>query len=712
MSHTTISALRLFYAAPLALSLMLGKYCLASTTELASPARTPPGAGDGASQFSTAFSETTGDREVLAAREAYEKHNLKALTISRERFRGSLREHPLASYVENWWLLAHLSQGTAFAITNAADFRAFLATQSDEVLSEYLRKEWLRALGKLDQWDVFVPEFQRINIDDADLTCHQWRYRISRRDRSAMTEAKAFWNAARPASDACYDIFSELHDQRMITPEAAWPRVRKLLEDNHLADARRSAALIEKLPAAFERTTAAIGLNPVAYLEKDKPNPKSRASVELFLFAINRVARSDADKAAAVLEKRGKDLPAADRNYAWAQIGFHGAMQHDVSALSWYDKAEGLPLSDLQAGWKARAALRAGDWPALRSAIGAMSTLEKRDAAWRYWLARADAASGNEPAAAKLREGLVRENNFYGLLAAEESGQVPAPNWKGWKPAKTDIAAIQQRPAIARALTLYRLDMKTEGLREWQFAIRNMNDQELLSAAELARSLNVPDRAIGTADRTIMLHDFSQRFPTPYRSDLQVQAKVQGLDESWVYGLIRQESRFMADAKSRVGAAGLMQLMPATARWAAKRVGMSGYSPQRVTDIPVNLALGSFYLKHVLDDLGHPILATAAYNAGPGRARRWRADQALEGAIYAESIPFNETRDYVKKVMANAWFYANQAGATNVSFKGMVGTVPGKLDNRRGASSLIGTLQAAPQSPLTPASPLTARAAY
>jgi soluble lytic murein transglycosylase len=232
-----------------------------------------------------------------------------------------------------------------------------------------------------------------------------------------------------------------------------------------------------------------------------------------------------------------------------------------------------------------------------------------------------------------------------------------------------------------------------------------MNDQELLSAAEVARSANVPDRAISTADRTMMLHDFSQRFPMPYREDLQVQARAQGIDESWMYGLIRQESRFMADAKSRVGATGLMQLMPATAKWAAKRVGMPAFSPQRTADIPVNLALGSYYLKYVLDDLGHPVLATAAYNAGPGRARRWRADQMLEGAIYAESIPFAETRDYVKKVMANAWFYANQAGALNISLKRMMGMVPGRLENQPGMSSLLSAMGAnlSPMgTPLTP----------
>ena len=144
----------------------------------------------------------------------------------------------------------------------------------------------------------------------------------------------------------------------------------------------------------------------------------------------------------------------------------------------------------------------------------------------------------------------------------------------------------------------------------------------------------------------------------------------------------------MADAKSRVGAMGLMQLMPATATWAAKRVSMDRFSLDRVIDVPVNLNLGSYYLRHVLDDLRHPVLATAGYNAGPGRARRWRALLPLEGAIYAESIPFTETRDYVKKVMTNTWFYAQQAGSTTKKLKEMMGIVPGSTQGSAGTSSL------------------------
>ncbi len=695
-------AVRLFYAAPLALSLMLGKFCFAAAQNV--PAEPRP-----ANQSSVASPPPVevdpANRSFLAARDAFERRNLKALDSARNEFRGRFAGHPLAGYVDYWWLVANLSQASAFAGANAPDFRQFLDVRPDELLADSLRRDWLKALGKLERWDLFTQQISKLQSDDAEIACLHWKYRLANNDRDAIGEVRSFWNAARSVPEACDEVFAGINTEKALSNEAKWSRVRRLLEANQLADARRSATLIDKLPANFERNTAVVGLDPRRFLEKEKLNAKAQASIELFLFAVTRAARNDAAKAAALLESRGGALSAADLGYAWSQVALYGAMQHDASALTWFERAP--VLNDTQAGWKARAALRAGDWPAVRSAIELMSTAERRDPAWRYWLARAETAQGNAPAAQKLRESLARENNFYGLMAAEESGPVIPPVWQGWRPSAQELDAMRQRPGIVRALALYRLDMKSEGLREWQHAIRHLDDQQLLAAAEVARAANVPDRAINTAERTLMLHDFSQRFPMPHRADLQAQAKVQGLDEAWVYGLIRQESRFMADAKSRVGATGLMQLMPATAKWAAKQVGLTGYTPQRTGDVAINLALGSFYLRHVLDGLGHPVLATAAYNAGPGRARRWQSSQALEGAIYAESIPFNETRDYVKKVMANAWFYAHQAGGTQISLKQMMGTVPGRQD-MQGNSSLIGALDKSISIPaLTPTSTAT-----
>jgi len=212
---------------------------------------------------------------------------------------------------------------------------------------------------------------------------------------------------------------------------------------------------------------------------------------------------------------------------------------------------------------------------------------------------------------------------------------------------------------LKRALELYRLNLRTEANREWLWAIREFDDKQLLAAAELARRYEIYDRTINTADRTVGLHDFSLRYPAPYRDVLKTHADELALDEAWVYGLIRQESRFISIAKSHAGASGLMQLMPGTARWVAKKLGLKDWRWSQVTDVDVNVNLGTYYLKHVLDVLdGMPVLASAAYNAGPGRARAWRPESPMEGAIYAETIPFSETRDYVKKVMANASYYA------------------------------------------------------
>jgi soluble lytic murein transglycosylase len=230
-----------------------------------------------------------------------------------------------------------------------------------------------------------------------------------------------------------------------------------------------------------------------------------------------------------------------------------------------------------------------------------------------------------------------------------------------------------------------------EGIQEWNWTVRGMDDRQLLAAAEFARSNEIWDRAIFTANQTVGLHDFSVRFPAPYRAVFSEQARSQGLDESWVLGLVRQESRFSTTAKSSAGASGLMQLMPRTARWVAQRLGMKGFSLAQVNDIDVNIALGTSYLRYVLDSVdGHPVLAAAAYNAGPGRARKWKADRALEGAIYAESIPFTETREYVKRVMSNTVYYAALYGGDARSLKVRLGVVPSRRSGEGYEATITG----------------------
>jgi soluble lytic murein transglycosylase len=188
------------------------------------------------------------------------------------------------------------------------------------------------------------------------------------------------------------------------------------------------------------------------------------------------------------------------------------------------------------------------------------------------------------------------------------------------------------------------------------------------------------DRAISAAERTDPRANFDLRFVTPFRELIEPQVRQQGLDIGWVYGVMRQESRFAAPARSSAGAQGLMQVMPATGKWVAGKIGLPNYHPRMLVDPGVNILLGTSYMRLIMEGLdSHPVLASAGYNAGPSRARLWRDSRPLEGAIYAETIPFDETRNYVKKVMTNAVIYAAIFESRPQSLKARLGTIAPRL---------------------------------
>ncbi|MFN5167854.1 MAG: lytic transglycosylase domain-containing protein, partial [Pseudomonadota bacterium] len=235
------------------------------------------------------------------------------------------------------------------------------------------------------------------------------------------------------------------------------------------------------------------------------------------------------------------------------------------------------------------------------------------------------------------------------------------------------MAAHPAHPGLQRGLQLIALGLRSEGVREWNFSLRGLGDRELLAAAQLACAREVWDRCINASDRTRTEVDLAQRYPTPFREQVLARAREVGVEAAYVFGLIRQESRFILDARSSVGASGLMQLMPATARWTAQKLGLD-WKPELITDRDLNLRLGMTYLRLLKDDFGGSnVMAAAAYNAGPGRPRRWREGGAVEAAAWVEGIPFNETRDYVKKVLANTVVYAALLGQQGVPVAGAPG---------------------------------------
>ena len=605
------------------------------------------------------------DDDFLAAREAFRVGDV----VKFERSAKSLSGYPLEPYIAYWRLRLRLEQATP------EEVQALLERTKDAPVAVSLRADWLRLLATRQQWEQFDAEYTQAPGEDVELLCYTLQSRWRAGKEEALSYARRLWFSGRDRPDSCTPMFDALAERSQLGPDDVWARIRLALEAGNAGVARRAAEYLPAKEQPEARALSGIAVNPQAFLEHKNFNLKTRAGRETVMYAAHRLARTAPSQAAQQWAKLGERFTDAERAYVWGLIAYQGAQRHDPNALAWYAKAA--ELNDQQLAWKVRIALRAKSWPDVLAAVDAMSPKEAQEPAWRYWKARAAKAQGRAAEAQALFMALATDFSFYGQLAAEELGDRGKTPAASYKPTRDEVQAMAKVPGFQRALAFYRLNLRFEGNREWSWTIRNFDDKQLLAAAEFARRSEIYDRAINTADRTRELHDFSMRYLAPYRDVMKGYVSQQQLDEAWVYGLIRQESRFIADVKSSAGAAGLMQLMPATARWVAQKVGLKDFrGGAQTVNVETNLNLGTWYLKHVLDTLdNHPVLASAAYNAGPGRARAWRAAEPMDAAIYAESIPFNETRDYVKKVMSNANYYSQQFGQTLLSLKERIGVI-------------------------------------
>ena len=607
-----------------------------------------------------------GDAAFLNAREAFRAGKLDKL----EQAIGQLGSHELAPYAENYRLRMWMEKGDPSAI------RDFLQRHDGSYVAEKLRADWIRWLGKRAAWSEVDAEFPALLAPEPDVTCFSQQARLARDDRSVLNEADKLWQAMLEPPEPCRPVLDALVASQAKTADDVWARARRQVEINRPGQARNTLNYLPESQVPEAKALDSALNSAMSYLVKQGAGNGSRAGRELAAFAIARLAANDPRQAADELERLKSRLQDGERQWAWSQIGLQGAKKHLSEAVDWYARAGKTPLSEEGHQWKVRAALRAQDWGVVRDSIQAMPAELAAKPEWTYWLGRALHAGGRTTEGNALFEKIAGQANFYGNLADEELGRTVVPPPKASAATSEEQRAARDNPAIRRALAFFRNDMRTEAVREWNWALRGMDDRQLLAAADLAKRNQIWDRAINTADRTKNEHDYSLRFLAPYGETVRPAAQNQSLDDAWVYGLMRQESRFITSAKSNVGASGLMQLMPATAKWVAKKIGLRDFSQGRVNDTETNVLLGTSYMRLVMENLdNHPVLASAAYNAGPGRAKKWRADRPLEGAIYAETIPFSETRDYVKKVMSNAVYYSTLFNGKPDSLKARLGTI-------------------------------------
>ncbi|MBL0421697.1 lytic transglycosylase domain-containing protein [Ramlibacter sp. AW1] len=630
-----------------------------------------------------------GDEIILEMNQAFRQNNRVKLTQLLPAAKG----HALEPWAAYWELRARLDTASP------QEVREFLTRYAGTYQEDRLRNDWLLLLGERRDWSTFADEHPRFRMnDDSQVRCYALLVQQLREGATPALaeEVKRLWMRQRDAEDACSlaarSLFSEQRAPVRLAPLDVWQRARVAMEMNRL---RAVQSAVEIVAPEMLAVVNQLHANPARWLSAQIV-AASRTRKELVVLALIRWASTDLDAAAHALDTKWSPmLTQEERDWLWGLMGKQAAQRLLPDSLSHFARVERAShLGDDALAWKARAALRGAkgpQWKMLLTAIDAMSPQAQRDATWTYWRARALLAGRRDDDHAEARvllQSIASARGFYEQLALEELGQPIAVPSLPTPLTPEERAAARANPSLQRGLHAIGLGLRSEGVREWNYATNlhapgGMGDRELLAAADLACEREVWDRCINTSERTRGEFDVRQRFPTPFRDAVVKRSRDIDLDPAYVYGLIRQESRFIMNAQSHVGASGLMQVMPATARWTARKLGMTGFTPSQINDRDTNIAIGTGYLKLVLDDFeGSMPMAAAAYNAGPNRPRNWRNGPVMDAAAWAETVPFHETRDYVKKVLANTTLYAALLSGQPQSLKSRLGTV-GPRDQRR-----------------------------
>lgn len=605
----------------------------------------------------------SGDDAVfLALREAAKRDDAVATWELSDR----LPSYSIPSYVEYYRVKSRLRNATP------AEVRGFLGRYDGSAIADRLRNDWLLELGKTRNWSLFDEEYPLFVLnDDTQVKCYSL-LSAALKGRPVAQEARSLLTAAQNYGEGCPALIVTLLQNGQFSVADVWTQLRLAAEAGN-GSAARKIVLLAELP---ETSVLQAIDKPETILARGVGAGKT--GHESFVIALGRSAKNNLQNAVNVLSINGDNLTAAERALGWSQVALQASIKLSPDTMAYWRRAEGAPLSYEGYQWLVRSALRAGDWRAVKTAIEAMPSGLRSDPAWVYWYARSLQVAGRTQDAQLQFQSISAVPGFYGQLALEELGQKIVLPPRAPVVTASELDPMTRNAGFQRAIKFFDLDLRFEGYREWNWELRRLTERQHLAAAEFARQNNLLDRMVNTSDRTQIAVDFTQRFPSPFADVMREMAQPLGLDVAWVYGLIRQESRFIMNARSHVGASGLMQLMPATASFVARKIGMDGFSASQVNDIPTNIRLGTNYLRMVLSDLdGSQALATAAYNAGPGRPRAWRATlpRSVEGAIFAESIPFAETRGYVKNVLSNATYYAALFENQPQSLKARLGSV-------------------------------------
>ncbi len=636
------------------------------------------------------FQADSGVGSFNAAAQAENRGDTSALYGYEQSMSGSL----FAMYPTYWRMNLDLNSQSAASVSQ------FVRQYPNTVMAEKLAADFAETkAGANDYASVRQVANLITNADASERCAIALGFNNGGDTMRAMAEKSEVWLKTLKQPALCEQLAMEMNNNALISNKDRVSRLKRMLRKGKTGDIM---ALSSRLGTPIPYSALSeIQLSPSSFFSKFTREPVSQSNQYLYLYAMGRLADKSYREAALQLDfdikqdnqRSARLLNDDTRRYAYRIIGVK-RMNHNTDdgfnseAVDWFRNSLDDDFNFEEAEDYAMAAIRFSRWDDVAEAISKMDSETQKSNQWQYWLARAYEQSNDNnkrSTAKRMYQQLAKSNEYYGLMAKDKAGQRFDASRLGGSNlpniSNSDRARAMQEPNFARAFALYNSDAnRSFANREWNWAVKQARDKRddnlIIAAARVAHDMGWLDRAIYAVDNTDRVDSLALSHPMPHQSAVVRYSQDAGIDPAWAYGIMRQESRFVTSARSNVGASGLMQVMPDTAKYIARNLGET-YSASRANSGDTNIRYGTWYMGDILGKLNYqPVLATAGYNAGPNNAKRWQpVYRSLAADQYVESIAFPETRNYVKHVMENATIYSSLLGRSQ-PITDRMGTVP------------------------------------
>lgn len=574
-----------------------------------------------------------------------------------EKFNNLITEldgYPLQAYLRAKYLGDRLNQPDMTALGE------FLDQETGTLVGERLRRDLLKQLARKQHWGDFISFYRP--QDDVGLQCLNLEA-LMHTDQmpQALDQVSQLWMTKHFLPQSCENIVAAWENDGRRTDELTWQRIELAMAEGTTRLATRLSASLNKQDRAVVDLWVRVHRSPEQITRGTLPDHAKSGLV--VAHALRRMSLKHVDKAISVWQKLSSQhtFSEADSSLAWKHIGLALARNHHPEAYVWLKRIPLQYADDQVMEWKIRTAIRHGDWYQIVTDIHNLPPKTQSDLRWQFWWAYANEQLGNNIEAEGVYHYLAGRRDFYGFLAADRLNLPYAFEDRPLDIGIDELNAMASHPSAARAREFFNLGKIIDARREWAQLSKSQGEQGKLAASKLAQLWGWHDRAILTIGKTEHRDDIDLRFPLLMQDTVTAWSAKHSVDPAFTYAIIRRESAFVVDARSPVGATGLMQLMPATARSVARQLRVPYKGPQNLLNSDTNINLGTGYLGQMLKHLDdQPALAAAAYNAGPHRVKTWRPDQTMEAVRWVETIPFTETREYVSNVLTYTVIYQHK----------------------------------------------------